>query len=283
VLKLSTEIKLWDYIDPIAFLADHYEAAKSLNDKCSYQRFSDRLGFGETSYSYQMINGRRPISAKTSATIAQALLLDRDQKKYFQAIAQYRFPADQNERDEAMQVIIEIRMKYCESDLDRDLTMYFSEWYHPVIRELFGMSDFKADPQWISAKLVPSITVEQATQSMDLLQKIGFVRFDADSDQWIQNHVNIQTRDLVRSIVLKKYHQSMIELGRAAVTSLSPKSREITATTIAMDPTQFEKMTQMIREFNQQIVKTFSSETVSTASTVYQVNIQAFSLTGDQK
>jgi uncharacterized protein (TIGR02147 family) len=278
VLKLSETIKVWDYLDPIVYLQALYDSAKELNNKCSYQRFSDRLGFDSTSYSFQVLNGQRPLAPRTAKRISSALKLNSDETSYFNALCQYRFPKNQKNKDEAMATIIEIRQSKIPSDLDRAYSEYFSEWYHPVIRELASLPEFVAEPSWISAKIFPRITAEQAEHSLALLKKINFIAFDPDLQRWRPTNQNIMTKDLVRSLVLKQFHQSIIEVAQSAVTALPASDREVMATTIAMNAEDFARAVNMLRKLHQEIIQSISHSPVQNGSEIFQLNTQLFAV-----
>ena len=56
---------------------------------------------------------------------------------------------------------------------------YFSNWYHPVIRELVTMRDFNGDSKSLARMIRPPITVKQAQESVKLLLKLGLIEKQA--------------------------------------------------------------------------------------------------------
>ena len=62
--------------------------------------------------------------------------------------------------------------------MDKDQLKFYAEWYHGAILELLALESSKDDPEWLSKTLIPKITPTKAQQSLELLQKIGFLVFD---------------------------------------------------------------------------------------------------------
>jgi uncharacterized protein (TIGR02147 family) len=270
------------YLDPRDFLRDVYEAEKATSRKASYERFSERLGFGANAYSHLLISGRRPISDKAVDKIAEALAFGQIERRYFGALCRYHYAKDVADREAGLAEVLAIRAKVATSDMDQAQIEYFSEWYHAVIRELVALPDFAADPKWIAARVTPAITPDEAAYSFGLLQRIGYVIFDAGSQRWRQAQVKVSSGSDVRSLALQHFHRQMADRAKDAVLTVAASERELGALTVAMSPEGFQRIKQRLRHIRRTLVDELTAmgpETNQAGDRVYQINLQLFPLT----
>lgn len=270
------------YFDPRDYLRDLFESLKGSEARFSYERFSEMLGFGRNSYAYQIIAGTRPITEKAALRFCNGIPLVGRDRRYFLAICRYQFAKALDEREAAIGEIIALRSELAESDMDRAQIEYFSEWYHPVVRELVALADFRFDPAWIVKRISPEISTEQAIYSLKLLQRVGYIELDPVSGRWVQTEVNVKTSVEVRSLALLRFHRQMIERAKEAILAVPSAERDVSAITIALSDRQFQELKKSLQATRREVLKKFASETRPDAaepSRIYQLNTQLFPLT----
>jgi uncharacterized protein (TIGR02147 family) len=282
VTGAAVKVDVLRYLDPREFLKDLYEAEKAQSKKASYERFSERLGFGSNAYSHLLITGRRPISDKVALRVATALAFSSTERRYFASLCQYHYAKTAEGRERGLAEVLAVRAKVATSDLDQAQIEYFSEWYHAVVRELVALPDFRPDPKWIAERLVPQITAEDAAYSFSLLQRIGYVSFDASTQRWYQAQVKIESGADVRSLALQRFHRQMSERAKDAILTISAEDREIGGLTVALSPEGFKRIKQRLRHIRRTLVDELTAmgpDTATAGDRVFQLNLQLFPLT----
>jgi len=266
--------EVFRYLDHREYLKALYQFRKDEYQRYTYYKFSEDLGFGNNSYSHQVISGIRKLTLSAAQKMARSIPLRKARRKYFLKMVERDMAPYGEKRDNFYAEMIAIRASELTSDLDKNLSAYFSEWYHPIVQELVTFEDFDPDPTWISRHMSPSITSEQAAASLDLLQRLGFIEFDPKKKKWRQLQNKITLPDNISSFAMIRYHQEMIGKAREAVLGVSAEEREMSAMTLAVTEEEFEKIRQKIRDFRREIVSEY--QLPASPDKVVQLNFQLF-------
>lgn len=273
---LRTEILPSAYLDYRLYLATLYERCKRELSPYSYGKFADHLGFGATTVMHQIVSGRRPLTTKAAERIVKALGLTGMERRYFLALVEYGNAKNAARRTALFETMLDLKRNTLPTELDKDVLSYFSEWYHPVIRELAGTKSFKSDPEWISRRVTPRLRPEQARESMALLERLGLIVFDEGRGRHVQTQKRVSTGSRVQGMALVGYHQAMIDLGKDALTRIPGKQRDISSMTLNVDESTLARLKDMIHAFQLQLLD--EAERTS-GDEVVQVNIQLFPFT----
>jgi uncharacterized protein (TIGR02147 family) len=278
--QLADDVKPSSFLDYRLYLAALYAYVKNRSASYSYQKFADDLGFGPTTVMHQIIRGHRPLTAKAAMKVVKALALTGVERRFLLALVAYDNERATARREELFQKLIELKSELLPTTLDKDTLEYFSEWYHPVLRELVGHPSFVPDPEAIAATIVPRLRPEQVRESLALLERLGYIAFDAETRRWRQTRSRVTTGPRVRGMAFTRYHQKMIELGREALTRIPSHRRDVSGLTVSVDETTARKLREMIHAFQTQLLDAAEK---SPGEQVYQINIQLFPFTGDGK
>jgi len=270
--KLNEQIRPTAYVDCRAFLLEYFQKTKTAVGRYSYAEFAADLGFAPTGFINQIVKGRRPLTVRMSTRIAAALGLNGLERRYFVTLTNYTNEKSTKIREELFQKLISLKTTALPSADDQDILTYFSEWYHPVIRELVGRQDFSADPAWIAENLIPRIRPNQAKNSLALLKRLGLIKLVKNRLQ--QTEKSLSTGPQVKNISVIRYHQQMIDLGKEALTRTNAKDRNITALTVRISAADAEVMMQKLYDFQMQLLK--EAEAKNDGEKIYQVNMQMF-------
>lgn len=272
-------IQISRYLDPKSFLQDIFDAMKQDEEGMTFERFSELLGFGKNSYSHQIISGRRQITPKASVKICEALSLKGAAKKYFQTLCVYFYSKEQAPKDEALKEILILRIQFEESDLDRAQIQYFSEWYHAAIRELIALPDFTSDPDWIATRMHPQITPDEAAASFSLLQRIGYIQFDAYAKKWVQTDKVVKSPADVQNLMIARFHHNMIDLAKESLHNTRSDRRDVGSLTLPLSEVQFSELRSQLRKYRQELAAVHAQAIPESGSEIYQFNLQLFPLT----
>ncbi len=266
--------KVFEFLKPADYLRAVYLYIKKYSSRYSYRKFADELGYGPSNYMHLICTGQRKLTLKAAKDLSSTLQLRGDEKRYFELLVSHECTTSPNKKEELFSELIEMKHKTLPPDLERDMMEYLSEWYYPVVRELANFEEFKADPEWISAKVSPSISIKQASEALELLIRIGFLVRSENSNKITPKDLHITTGSLVRSMSVTRYHQVMIELARTALTTVKSQARDFQAITLPVSEKLMHEIKADITVFWQAMLE--KSEQCSEVDRIYQLNIQLF-------
>ena len=274
--RLAIKIAPTSYVEPREYLAAVYDALKAASPQYSYVQFTEDLGFGSCNAMYLIIHGQRPLTSKGAAKICSALGVTGTERRYFIGLVEASRTKKGRTNDGALDRLVELKAKSLPTDLSRDQLAFYNNWYHSAILELLSLSHASDDPEWLSQALQPSVTVLKVERSLELLKKIGFVVFDHHKKRLVPAQEVVSTGQEVIGMAIIRYHQQMIELGKAAMIAQEPDQRDISAVTIAFPEGKLAELKDKIQAFRKELLELSAAQ--STNDTIVQLNIQMFSV-----
>ena len=153
---------IFAFTDYRAFLAQYYQAAKKHNRAFSYRYFSRKAGYKSPNFLKLVIDGQRNISNDSVERFAHALKLNASEQRFFADLVAFNQASTEVEKNVAFERVTASRRFRQARRLDKAYFEYLSNWYYPAIREMAGRPDFREDPEWIAAQLLPPIRPTQA-------------------------------------------------------------------------------------------------------------------------
>jgi uncharacterized protein (TIGR02147 family) len=270
------------YLDYKKYLDDIFQSAKTIASEegrsYSYVQFSEDLGFSKSNVLHLIIQGKRPLTKKSGNRISEVLNLKDSAKIYFEALVSYHNEKNSQERENLFEILMRMKSKELFTQVDLNQFEYFSEWFHPVVRELVSHPDFQESSDWICDRIFPKIKPEQARKSLHLLQQLKMVVRDESSGRLRPSATHVATPGYASGIALIRYHQKLIELGRDSLVAVQSEERDVSSLSFTLTEVQYEKVVQEIKEFRKKIVAALD-ETSAGSKKVYALNFQFFPLT----
>ncbi len=270
-------IKPSRHLDYKAFLQACFNFIKDQKESYSYIQFAEDLGFSLTNVMHLIIRGRRRLSTKAAAKISVLLNLKGFERQYFETLVEHNNARLPQDRDALFARLVALKNKEIQNPIVQDQLDYYTSWYHPVIRELIGLSPVKRGDASFVDCIQPRVLPEQGRRSLELLQSLGLIRYDEEKDQYIQVSKNISTGDEIRSLAVIGYHKEVIEIGRDSMTTIAAQRRDIGAVTIAIDEATAQRIKTEIQNFRKALIAI--ADECKNPDQIYQVNIQLFPFT----
>lgn len=159
--------------------------------------------------------------------------------------------------------------------IERAQYRYYSEWYHPVVRELVVQEGFKGDLKVLAQSLSPAISVNKARKSVNLLLRLGLIRLKGNG--YVQSAPFISTGSKVVSAAIAKFHKKMAVLGGEAIDRYKRENRNITSCTVKISGKGFQEIVGNIPGFRKKVLGVAARDRHT--DRVYQFNFQLFPLT----
>ena len=265
------------YLEYRGWLEHLYLCAKQNIEHYSYIQFSGHLGFGENNVLHLIIRGKRNLSPKALDKIVEILQIKGTERLYLESLVRYCNSRKSEEREELFQRMLQLKSKVLTSPMEQNQLEYYSEWFHPVIREMTAMADFRSDPYWIADHVVPRILPEQARKSLELLDGLKLISYNEELKRHQQTQSIVSTGEEVASHAVVRYHQRVLELARDAITRVDPEKRDISAVTVAVSEETAQMMKAEIQAFRKRLLAL--AEKDESPDRIYQVNFQLFPFT----
>ncbi len=275
-------VSVFDYTDYRLFLLHFYHRKKEDTGHFSYRYFSAKAGFSSHNVLKLVINGDRNIAVKSISKFVKALGLTVVEGEHFRLMVL----ANQSSGDKE-QIHFNALIRHKEGAQSRVLSdlehRFYREWYHPVMRELVTLRQFKeaADATAIGKLFQPSITSEQVEVSLDLLEALDMIQL-RDDGFWEQCESGVRTSAEVSSQVIRSYNRKMVALAEQSVERFAPTQREVSGMTLALSEEMIVKMKKKIQDFKEDLLADVLNDTTE-PETVYQLNFQLFPVVRNDK
>ncbi len=268
--------KIYSYTNYRKFLSDYYQDKKQNTSFFSFRYFSKKAGFSSPSLLKFVINGERNLAPESVEKFIEALGLAKNEGAYFRALVNFNQAKSEKLKNRHYEELLGLLPGSGLSVMERGQFQVYDEWYHIPVRELVALEDFQEDAKWIAGRLTPPIKSLEAERSLKLLKSLGFLKYNEDK-RLVQSEPFITTGDEVKSLLIRKFHDHMIQLGRESIERFPKEEREISSLTVCVSEKSFREIKTRISVFEDELLEILSKST-DKCSYVYQLNFQFFPL-----
>lgn len=265
---------IYNFTDYREFLKDRYRQLKENDPVFSFRFFSKQAGFGSPNYLKLVMDGKRNLSVDAIAKFAKGLRLDNHESEYFRYMVEYNQCDNTAKRNVYEAKLLYLRELFKVKSLIPELYDYYHEWYHSAIREVIKKGKIKNDPAVIGQSLVPNITVEEATESISLLQKLNFIAADGHGMLCATQNTEIDAK--TASMGQKIHHERMAELAAQSIYTQGPETQDFGSVTVSLPLSKVNELREKLHEL---ITSVAGENSENPADAVFQLNIQLFALT----
>jgi len=266
---------VFEYLNYREFLADYYAAAKDNVPRFSYRYFGRRAGYTSPNFLKLVIDGQRNLSHDSIERFADALGLNRFERRFFGDLVDFNQANNDADRNVAYDRLAASRRYRRARRLDHAYFSYLSTWYYPAIREMTARPDFVEDNQWIAAQLLPSISPQQAGSALELLLELGLVQRDKDG-KLTRGEPSITTGHEVNTLAIANYHREMLNRAAESLEIIESEFRDISGLTVCISPELVPDLKSRLQTFRENLMHLCDSD--PNPSILYQVNLQLFPL-----
>ena len=159
----STNISLFSYLEFRDYLSDWFDAKKKENRRYSHRLFARQIGQKSPSFLSDVIKGRRRLTVETAMAVAQALGLNKTERRYFQLLVTLQQSDEDETKDKIMREVLALRKRFgAITSLEGEAFEILSQWEYTAVYELLKRPDFRLDPVWIGKAIQPPISSRKA-------------------------------------------------------------------------------------------------------------------------
>jgi uncharacterized protein (TIGR02147 family) len=258
------------------FLRDYYTEKKSRHSFYSYRLFSQKAGFSSPNVLKLVIDKKRNLTKDSVFKFCKALGLKKKECEYFENLVFFNQSASLEEKNAYLAQLMRHRAKPGAKKIEKGEYAYYSQWYHPVVRELVGAVDFNDDYKKLGQAVVPAISAAEAGKSVKLLLELGFVKTDGLGKYW-KTAASLTTGPVVRSVAIANYHKAMMARASESIERFSSAERDVESLTVSVSEETYRLMMKKAQDF---LLKELLplAEGDKKNERVAQVNLQVFPL-----
>ncbi len=243
------------YLDHREYLQAWLNHRKQAEPGYSYAAFAAEAGLGRSTLA-NVVSGARMPSPSTVDGIARGLGLDPLGRNYLGLLVELaRAPSVTARRLVLDRLLSRAAFGKTEMVEERDETLISvaANWYYPAVMELARLSEFRADPAWISEALMPRISEEQASEALAALVEFGLVvvREDGGAEVPIMR-LHSQPETVARSTVA--FHSRAVPaVVHNAITTIPAAERHMMGGVVLIPESLLPEAKQLINKTMQQL------------------------------
>lgn len=263
--------RVYSYLDYRVYLHDEQASRKEEDSSFTYRKLATLVGIDPGQLA-RILGGKSPLPFRFVPAIAEWTGMDRRASAYFEELLRLDKSRSQDERNRCQERLSALR-GVAVSPVDAARSEYYARWYHSVIRALIGLGPFREDYAALGNMCVPPISAEEARQSIQILQQLGFVQRDAQRTLRPADP-HLTAGEGVPPTVLRAFHAQVIALAQESLERIPSAERDISAVTASVDEKGLDLLREMARELRQRVQAL--AHATRTPDRVFQLNIQVF-------
>ncbi len=268
--------EIYQYLDFREYLRAYYDAAKEAVPAFSFRYFSRRAGFSSPNYLKMVMDGDRGLTETSLKQMVKGLELDKDEARFFKSLVRFNQATTVEEKNASFEQVAASRQFRSARRIDQSMFEYLSCWYYPAIREMAARPDFRADADWITANIFPTIKKKQAQKALALLFEMGLL--EERDGVVVRGEPNLTTGHEVRSLAAGNYHRQMLKKGAESIETVPREHREVSGMTMCISNETFAEIKERIHAFRESLMEIAERDTGGTPDRLYQLNLVFFPL-----
>ncbi len=271
-------VNIFDFQNYRDYLIKCYEERKRKNALYSYQAFSRDMNFNNKGFLFNVLKGKKNLSQAHCYAISKVLAHTREQAEYFEKIVAFTQAKNEELRTNLLE---QIRGKNKDKStppqlFGKEQNEYLSKWYHSAVRALVDIIPISDNYEIISRRLFPPITVEQAKKSIELLERLEFIRKGADGVYRL-NRKNIRAGDEISPLDRNRFHREITELAKQSIIGSDSNPHFISSVTMGISAKTYEIIHEEALKFKNRMIEIANND--EKPDRVYQYQLNFFSLT----
>jgi uncharacterized protein (TIGR02147 family) len=270
---------IYNYIDYRRFLTDYYRWYKENTRGFSHRRMAASLGFTSPNFLKLVIDGNRNIGPDSLKKIADGIGLNQHEKEYFSSLVSFDQAKQSAEKTLFLGRLVALRNQNGISRVAPEQYEYFSEWYHPAVREIVKGLREPLDYTVLSRRMNNRVSPSRIRKSVALLKKLGLLRLD-ETSAYVHSSPILNTENDLNTIAVRQYHKAALDIAQKALDDVAPEQRENSHATISVSSAGFETIKQRIQAFREELLQLVAGD--ANTKEVYHVNIQLYPVTGNE-
>lgn len=253
---------------------DEYQAARVQTDP-DFTRAGAcaLLGLPKTrSYYNDIVKGKK-LSSRMIPKFVEVLGLSKKEARYFETLVNMDQAKTATERNAFFE---ELLKQHPDSHriLNEDAYEYYNHWYNSVLFTALEVVDVSDDLEPIQKLIFPKVSVGTLKRSLELLERLGFVRKNEDGF-WKSCRDSVSSGAYNNSDLVRQYQLQCFELSKQALLASDESSSDMGTFTFSVSDDAFKAIAKEIQGLKAKVRKIIMQDKKK-ATGVHQLNIHLF-------
>jgi uncharacterized protein (TIGR02147 family) len=271
-------IEPFEYLNYRKLLKDLYEERKAEQPFFSYRYIAQKVGFTSAGFFTNIISGKRNISPEYIFKFAEVFKLKKTETEYFELLVNFDQAKDHSRKRFYFEKILSHKKSKIKIT-DAQQYEFYSAWYYTAIRELIDIYPFKGNFEELAKRVSPPIKTAEAKKAIELLEKIGFIRKNADG-VYEQTDTFITTGYEAKSVAITNFLIGMADLAKEAIDRYPREKRDISSLTFTLSEEGFATIQERLKSFRRELLEIVREDkNQKRQDRVYHINFHVFPLT----
>ena len=211
------EISIFKFVDYRSYFRDYYNLRNKTDRRFSHRFLSEKLGDKSPSFFLKVIQGQRRLTDEQLERISKLFELDREETRYIQSMYRYGIAKDNSEREYHLGLMVAISTP-SRKELGVEASDFYSDWFHSAVRAVLGILDIGDDLTPITRRLKPALSIQQARQSVQLLERLALIEKNP-MGFWKPKENAIVFKSPIQDATMRSYRLKCLDLAKLAVSA----------------------------------------------------------------
>lgn len=266
---------LFDYLDYRKYLKDFYEDRKQHCFFFSFRFWATRLGTDPSNIA-KVMQCKRHASKEFIAKFMKYAQFSKRESEYFTVLVKFTKTEVEAERRVMFEKLLSIKNIAAEKIQEHHYEFY-KKWYHTAMFALLYYYKFNGRSYAeLAAQLSPPISVEQAKESVALLEKLGFIFRDKDGT-YAHARKLVTTGEDWKGFAIHNFQEATIQLALNSLNTHPKEVRDISSVSLTVSNEELEKIRELTKDYRKTVLEI--AQLSETPDRVYHLNIQLFPMT----
>ena len=231
------------------------------------------LGLPKTrSYYNDIVKGKK-LTGRMIPKFVEVLGLNKKEAKYFETMVNFDQAKTTTERNAFFDELIK-QHPDPHHILNEDAYEYYNHWYNSVLFTALDVMDVSDDLEPIQKRIFPKVSVGTLKRSLELLERIGFVRKNEDGF-WKSSRDSVSSGAYNNSDLVRQYQLQCFELSKQALLADDENASDMGTFTFSVSDDAYKEIALEIQNLKAKVRKIITQDKKE-ATGVHQLNIHLF-------
>ncbi|OWV19609.1 hypothetical protein B7990_00055 [Fibrobacter sp. UWB4] len=253
---------------------DEYQAARMQTDpEFTRAGACALLGLPKTrSYYNDIVKGKK-LTGRMIPKFVEVLGLNKKEARYFETMVNFDQAKTTTERNAFFDELIK-QHPDPHHILNEDAYEYYNHWYNSVLFTALDVMDVSDDLEPIQKRIFPKVSVGTLKRSLELLERIGFVRKNEDGF-WKSSRDSVSSGAYNNSDLVRQYQLQCFELSKQALLADDDNPSDMGTFTFSVSDDAYKEIALEIQNLKAKVRKIITQDKKE-ATGVHQLNIHLF-------
>ena len=253
---------------------DEYQAARVQTDpEFTRAGACALLGLPKTrSYYNDIVKGKK-LTGRMIPKFVEVLGLNKKEAKYFETMVNFDQAKTTTERNAFFDELIK-QHPDPHHILNEDAYEYYNHWYNSVLFTALDVMDVSDDLEPIQKRIFPKVSVGTLKRSLELLERIGFVRKNEDGF-WKSARDSVSSGAYNNHDLVRQYQLQCFELSKQALLADDDNPSDMGTFTFSVSDDAYKEIALEIQNMKAKVRKIITKDKKE-ATGVHQLNIHLF-------